>query len=117
MRITRIIGIILIGILLVLGACSPARQIPSTAQIKVVDIHDTIIEDWRPSTVVVSVGGVVTWLNTGNIQHAVISGEGLFNQILSPGQSFNYTFTHNGTFTYRDDPSYQYNLVGTINVR
>lgn len=114
MRIARIIAIVLVGILPGLEACSPVPQIPSTVLIKAVDVHDTVLEDWRPSTIVVSVGGVVTWLNAGNLQHAAISGEGLFNQTLSPGQSFNYTFTHSGNFTYHDDP---YNSIGTIIVK
>jgi plastocyanin len=114
MRIERNIAVVLIGISLVLVACSPVRQIPSTAQIIAVDVHDTVVEDWRPSTVVVDAGGVVTWLNAGYMQHKVISSEGLFNLTLSPGQSFNYTFTHSGNFTYHDDP---YNSVGTIVVK
>ncbi len=63
-----------------MAGCSPAPQVPSTAEIKAVDIHDTIIEDWRPSAVAVSAREDVTWSNAGNMQHAVISGEGLFNQ-------------------------------------
>ena len=86
MRITTIIGVILTGIILISGACSPAPRITSTAQVKV--LHNTEEETWIPSTAFVSVGGVVTWLNDGFNPHAVISGEGLFDQTLTPGAIF-----------------------------
>ncbi len=108
----RTLAVILIGVLLLNGACAPASKVPTTARIKVVLIDGG--EEWSPSTVKVSAGGVVTWTNTGNsFSHALISGEGLFNERLSPGQSFNYTFTHNGTFTYHDDP---YTPVGIFTI-
>ncbi|MDO8716696.1 MAG: hypothetical protein Q7J73_07830 [Dehalococcoidales bacterium] len=99
----RIVAVILIGGLLLTGSCTQASKAPKSVLIKLVLVDGG--EEWSPSTVSVSAGGVVTWANTGNsFSHALISGEGLFNQVLSPGQSFNYTFTHNGTFTYHDDP-------------
>lgn len=110
MPVTRIIAILLTGTLLITGAC--AQKAPRTAQIKIELIDAT--EEWRPSTVSISAGGVVTWTNTGRIlQHSVISGEGLFNKNLSPGESFSYTFTRSGTFTYHDEV---YISVGTIYV-
>lgn len=110
----RIVTVIMIGVLLLNGACAPASKAPMTARIKVVIVDAG--EEWTPSTIKVSVGGVVTWTNTGNtISHALVSGEGLFNERLSPGQSFNYTFAHKGTFTYHDDP-YTPMGVGTIYV-
>ena len=110
MRTTRIIGIILTGILLILGACSSTSKAPSTAQIKIQPLGAGT-EGWRPNTVVVSTGGVVTWLSSGLFQHSVISGEGLFNQILASGQSFNYTFDKPGTYTYHDDPNNELDTV------
>lgn len=111
MRTIKFIGIILIGLLLITGACSPANKAPTAALIKIQIIGTEAIEYWRPSTVAVSVGGVVTWLNTGPNQRNVISGEGLFNKSLSPGQSFNYTFSHAGTFTFHDDPSIEVDTI------
>ena len=101
MRITKIIGVILTGIILISGACSPAPRITATAQVKV--LYNSDEETWTPSITFVSVGGVVTWLNDGFNLHAVISEEGLFDQTLSPGQSFNYTLSKPGTYTYHDD--------------
>ena len=102
MRIIQIIAVMLIGVLLIPGACSSTRP-PKTALIQVVLEYPA--ENWRPSTISVAVGGTVTWSNKSNSQHAVVSGEGLFDtQKLWPGESFNYTFTKRGTFTYHDDP-------------
>ena len=111
MRIIRIIAIMLIGVLLISGACASPRT-PATVQIKI-EIVDAA-EEWRPSSVSVSAGDVVSWLNTGNFQHALVSGEGLFKESLSPKQSFNYTFTRSGTFTYHDEP---YTSVGQVYVK
>lgn len=108
MRIIQIIALILIGVLLFPGACSTTRT-PKTALIQVVLEYP--LENWRPSAITVAAGGTVTWSNKGNSQHAVVSGEGLFDtQKLWPGESFNYTFTKRGTYTYNDDP---FTPVGT----
>jgi len=115
-RISRIIGTCLIGGLLFLGACSSAGKAPTTALIKV-ESGDDAVESWRPTNTVISVGGVVTWLNSGYSDHYVISGEGLFNKTLSPGQTFQYNFTQVGNFTYNDDLKNPYTEAGTIVVR
>ena len=113
MRITRIIAITLIGVLLIPGACSTTRP-PKTALIQVVLEYP--IENWRPSTISVATGGTVTWANKSGSPHTVVSGEGLFdNQKLLPDESFNYTFTKRGTYTYHDDP-YTAIGIGTIYV-
>ena len=111
MRMTRIVAIVLIGMLVVTGACG--KKAPGTKEIKIELIDAT--EEWRPSTVAIFAGDSVIFRNTSLVrQHAVISGEGLFDEILFPGQSLNYTFTKNGTFTYHDNP---YTSVGTIYVK
>lgn len=108
----RIVTILLIGTLLITG-CTRAQSTPSAAKIKI-EIIDAA-EEWRPSTVTIAAGGIVTWTNTSSVlQHALISGEGLFDKTLSPGESFSYTFNQKGTFTYHDNP---YTSVGTIYVQ
>jgi plastocyanin len=48
-------------------------------------------------------GTTVIWINFDTQEHTVISDEGLFNSgILSPGQSFTYTFNDSGLFYYHD---------------
>lgn len=111
MRTIKITGIILIGLLLITGACSSTSKAPKTAVIKIQIVGTDLVEYWRPSTVTVSVGGVITWLNTGPSQRNVISDQGLFNQSLIPGQSFSYTFKHAGTFTFHDDPNIETNTI------
>ena len=102
-KLFRIAAVILIGVLFINGACAPASKAPTAARINVVLIDAG--EEWSPSTIRVAAGGIVTWTNTGNsYSHALISGEGLFNERISPGQSFNYTFSKRGTYTYHDDP-------------
>ena len=110
MLTSRLAAVMLIGLLLFPGAC--AAKTPTNAQIKIVMSEEE--EDWRPSTVLISTRGTVTWTNSSFNPHYVISGEGLFNQKLSPGESFKYTFTKPGAFTYHDDP---YTAVGTIHVQ
>ena len=114
MKIPRTIATVFIGVVLVVGACSPANKTPTLIK---VEFGDDAVESWRPLSTVVAVGGVVSWRNTGYINHDVINGEGLFNHTLTPGQSFNYTFTHNGNFTFHDDLNNPYSEIGTITVQ
>lgn len=108
---TKIAGVILIGLLLVTGACAPSNKNPQTALIKIQIVGTELIQYWRPSTVAVAVGGTVTWQNTGPDQRNVISDEGLFNKTLPPGQSFIYTFKQAGTFTFHDDPNIETDTI------
>ena len=72
---------------------------------------------FRPRETNVSVGATVTWNNTDNVHtvHTVVSQDGLFNTTINYGESFNYTFTHNGTFAFLD-PNYD-NLDGAVIVQ
>jgi plastocyanin len=107
----KFIGIIIIGSLLIIGACATTNKAPNTAAIKIQIVGTDLIEYWRPSTAVISAGGVVTWLNTGPSQRSVISDQGLFNEILVPGKSFSYTFKDAGTFTFHDDPNIETDTI------
>jgi len=61
-----------------------------------------------PSTVVITVGGTVTWENTDNAAHTVTSGspadgpDGVFDSslIMAGGASFSHTFDDVGTYDY-----------------
>ncbi len=58
---------------------------------------------FNPGTVTVKVGTKVTWTNNDSAPHTVTSDSGSplnSKSILSPGQSFSYTFTTAGTFPY-----------------
>ena len=58
--------------------------------------------EYRPQTVLVAAGGTVTWNNTDNKDHTVVSLDGLFDKRLPSGESFSFIFTQNGTFKYHD---------------
>jgi len=74
-----------------------------------------------PSTLTISKGTTVTWVNMDLVQHTVTSGSeqaptGLFDSHeLNHTQSFSYTFNAAGTYTYYCDihPS----MTGTIVVK
>jgi Cupredoxin-like domain len=51
--------------------------------------------------VVVKAGTNVIWENRDDTQHTTTSNSGLWDSgILNPGQNFNFTFSHAGTFSY-----------------
>jgi plastocyanin len=55
---------------------------------------------FSPASLTVSVGTKVTWTNNDSTTHTVTDDHGAFNQMLSPGQTFTFTFTKAGTYTY-----------------
>ena len=73
---------------------------------------------FNPQTLKVQVGTTVTWTNLDTVAHSVESGTpeapaGLFrSELLSPTESFNYTFNLPGTFIYYCGP-HPY-MTGTI---
>lgn len=101
--LTKILGVFLSGLLI--GAAGCGSSASKTAAVKIQVIGTEQIEYWRPVEVRISTGGVVTWTNTGSNTRNIISDEGLFNKSLPPGQTFQYTFTREGTFTYHDEPN------------
>ena len=64
---------------------------------------------FNPDPVQVSKGGTVTWKNTDTVSHTVTSGTGpsdphsgkvFDSKLISPGKTFEYKFTHAGTYYY-----------------
>lgn len=122
MRITRIFIVVVIG-LQIFFACSklepavPATQpsppepsmlpvvpppVPITTMPQVPGNYEVRIPGWEfiPSSITVPTGSTVSWINTDSIVHSVKSVDGLFNESLTPGKSFSYTFNKPGTFSY-----------------
>jgi plastocyanin len=70
--------------------------------------HVFIRQDaYSPSHIEVLLGTTVTWTNQDNVPHSVIVAPVVISaanmgesRLLSPGQSFSYTFTSDGTFKY-----------------
>jgi plastocyanin len=64
-----------------------------------------LIQDFtfQPNILTVPLGSAVTWTNQDTVQHEVISDEGTFDSgILMPNDSFSYSFSKPGNFSYYD---------------
>ena len=56
---------------------------------------------FSPSTLTISVGDTVTWTNQDSAPHSATGDNGEFDSgTLSNGQTFSFTFTTTGTYTY-----------------
>ncbi len=56
---------------------------------------------FQPADIQVTVGTTVTWQNGDGVSHTVTSDGGMFDSgLLKDGDSFTFTFTAAGTFTY-----------------
>ena len=68
---------------------------------------------FTPATITVKVGTTVTWTNKDTVRHTVTSDKGLFDSgLFGKGESFSFTFTEAGTYTYHCTP--HPNMKGTI---
>ena len=99
MRIIRIMAIMLIGLLLVLAACT---KLAPTTPIPVSGPNEVLIfgREFRPGIITVPVGTKVTWVSKELEGHTVTSNTGLFNGVIASFGSFSYTFTERGSFEY-----------------
>lgn len=67
-----------------------------------------------PITLTVAVGTSVTWTNNDSVAHDVTADDGSFKSgRIAAGDTFAYTFTAAGTYTYQCT-LHQPNMVGTI---
>lgn len=83
------------------GAASPYRVVVGATQVSVTN------DVFTPARIQVALGTTVTWTNRDNVPHNVTlspvvmtSSDNWQSGLLSPGQSFSYTFTSRGTFQY-----------------
>ena len=54
-----------------------------------------------PQAITVPVGTTVTWTNSDDIPHTVVSTEGVFkSKVMDTDEKFSYKFTKAGTFPY-----------------
>ncbi|WP_407543097.1 cupredoxin domain-containing protein (plasmid) [Deinococcus radiomollis] len=74
----------------------PAAQSGLQAIIKIND------DFFAPTALSVTAGTTVSWIHTGKVSHNVSSVElpGIHSATLHPGESYSYTFTTPGTYTY-----------------
>lgn len=62
---------------------------------------------FSPANITVKVGTKVTWTNQDSVQHDVVSDSGSdspSSELLSKGESYSFTFTKAGTFSYHCTP-------------
>lgn len=71
---------------------------------------------FSPATVTVTVGGTVTWTNTGDNPHTT-TGPTWDSGIMSPGDTFTETFNTEGTFDYVCEIHVAQGMVGTVIVQ
>jgi plastocyanin len=83
------------------GASPTTTQAPSnpasggTQEVKIANFT------FDPPSLTISVGTTVKWTNEDSAQHTATADDGSFDSgQLSKGQSFTFTFTKEGTFTY-----------------
>ena len=71
---------------------------------------------FSPATLTVKTGTKVTWTNNDSITHTVTADQGAFDSgDLSPGNSFSFTFTKAGTYSYHCN--IHHNMMATIVVQ
>jgi plastocyanin len=94
------IAVALLGIVTgLLPGCTPTPT-PTQAANEVIILGRAFI----PMTITVTAGTTVTWTNQDPQSHVVTSDDGLFFFELALHDSFSYTFTEPGTFTYYGVP-------------
>lgn len=71
--------------------------------------------EFVPTELNISIGTTVTWTNYGK-RPQNIRGIAFESSVLMPGESFNYTFTQVGSYTYVSDIREFAIQEGTINV-
>ena len=128
MRITRMIAILLIGVLLILGACTntaPTAPTPTTptpvpepAPIQGYTEVLTHGRNFNPDAITIGVGTTVSWISQDGEQHSVTSDiPGLFDGTILPFGSFSYTFTKSGDFEYFCGIHGQMGMRGVVHVK
>lgn len=84
----------------------PAQVAPTsnTQEVTVARNSAIVIKNFsfNQSSVTVKVGTKVTWTNNDSVPHTITSDSGalLNSPVLSPGQSFSFTFVNSGTVNY-----------------
>jgi plastocyanin len=107
------------------GATEPAPAAPppvadSSTSVSAAGSGSVSVGDYffAPSSITIQVGGTVTWSNDGPSDHTVTANSGSFDSgNLSPGQSFDHTFTQPGTFAYYCQYHRSSGQEGTVTVQ
>src|ERR1700745_443600 len=98
-RIAGVVMSAMIAMLLLVAGSShvTASDQPSAANVAV-KIDNFV---FGPETITVPVGTTVTWTNSDDIPHTVVSTEGLFkSKVLDTDEKYSFTFSKAGIFPY-----------------
>ncbi len=90
-------------LLLVVALVAVGAESAVAADSQVIIVQPWDQASWRfdPSTVTVSAGSSVTWVNQGTVPMTVTSSDTLFDSDeIAPGSSYTVTFDTPGTFRY-----------------
>ena len=91
-------SVIIAIVLLVAGSPTVAANDQPSAANAAVKIDNFV---FGPQTITVPVGTTVTWTNSDDIPHTVVSTEGVFkSKVMDTDEKFSYTFTKAGTYPY-----------------
>jgi plastocyanin len=83
------------------GIAALAFVAPAGAATRSVNIYGA---GFSPSSVTITEGDTVTWVNKDNANHQVLADKGEFvSPILRPNQTFSFTFRAPGTYSYKDE--------------
>ena len=79
---------------------------PSTANATATDMVTVANYAFSPAAITVKAGTKVTWTQTDAVSHTITSDSGnmLSSSLLARGQTYSYTFTKAGTYTYHCTP-------------
>lgn len=91
------------------AALSSANSSAHDANV-VVSIDDV---GFQATSVTVTKGSMVTWINDGTLQHSIEGDDGgPDSEVLAHGETYSYTFNTAGTYTYHC--SFHPTMVGVI---
>lgn len=96
----RIAGGVLVTALVVATGTTTAavqRQSSTAGTATVVRMKDDF---FKPKTVTISKGTKIKWVNRGEAIHTTTSTKGLWDETVSPGESYTRTFRKARTFRY-----------------
>jgi plastocyanin len=79
----------------------PGDALAGDSQVTIIQPSDAMSLRYDPSSMTVSAGTTVTWVNNGSTSVTITSPDGLFDsESVSAGGSFSYTFDTPGTYRY-----------------
>jgi plastocyanin len=116
MRLTKLALVAVPAVLIALFLASAAVAGAAQAATVTVQMGDNT---FTPDSVTVNVGDTVTWNHVGNNPHDVTADNGAFSspRRMANGQSFSWTATAPGTFTYTCTIHAARGMKGTIVVQ